>query len=308
MEEPVTNALLALGVAAVAALATRWVAASLIPTTRILRRNHRGVLVPTGLGVAVLVGVTAGIGLVAFVHAIVPDAPSPSFALLGSLGMFILGYGFGVLGLFDDIAAQPERGWRNHVPALARGHFTPGALKIVGGGTLAFVIGAAAASNIGWALVHAAIIALTANLFNALDVRPGRAGKVYLVAAVPMTILGRGLMVPLAATLGAVAAFLSFDLRERAMLGDAGSNAIGAILGGAIVASVPPSWFRLALLALLVVLTAVAEGPSLSAWIDRIGPLRTFDRAGRVPDAPEIFRSAQTNERNAGEGGEGLLH
>ena len=303
-----TKALLALGAAAVAALATRWVAASLIPTTRILRRNHRGVLVPTGLGIAVLVGVTTGIGLAAFVHAISPHAPTPSFALAGSLGVFILGFGFGVLGLFDDVAEQPERGWRSHVPALAKGRLTPGALKIVGGGTLAFVMGAAAASNIGWALVNAAIIALMANLFNALDVRPGRAGKVYLVAAVPMTILSRDLMVPLAATLGAVAAFLSFDLRERAMLGDAGSNAVGAILGGAIVAADPPSWFRLALFALLVALTAVAEGPSLSAWIDRIGPLRAFDRVGRVPDAPEIFRPAKPNDANAGDGGGGLLH
>jgi UDP-GlcNAc:undecaprenyl-phosphate/decaprenyl-phosphate GlcNAc-1-phosphate transferase len=308
LDAPVTNALLALGAAAAAALATRWVAASLIPTTRILRRNHRGVLVPTGLGIAPLVGITAGVGLVAFVHAIAPDAPSPSFALAGSLGVFILGYGFGVLGLFDDVAEQPERGWRHHVPALARGRLTPGALKIVGGGTIAFVLGAAGASNVGWAIVHAAIIALMANLFNALDVRPGRAGKVYLVAAVPMTILAKGLMVPLATTLGAVAAFLPFDLRERAMLGDAGSNAIGAILGGAIVAADPSSSFRIALLAMLVALTVVAEGPSLSAWIDRIGPLRTFDRAGRVPDAPEIFRSAKTNDRNAGDVGGGLLH
>lgn len=289
-----TKALLALGAAAVAALATRWVAAGLIPTTRVVRRNHRGVLVPTGLGVSVLVGITAGIGMVAFVHAIAPDAPSPSFGLLGALGLLILGFGFGILGLFDDVAEQPERGWRSHIPALMKGRLTPGALKVVGGGALAFVIGAASSSNIGWAFAHAAIIALMANLFNALDVRPGRAGKIYLVGGVPMTILSGGLMVPLAATLGAVAAFLPFDLRERAMLGDAGSNAIGAILGGAVIAHYPTAWIRLGLLGLLAALTAVAEGPTLSAWIDRIGPLRRFDRAGRVPDVPEIFRATET--------------
>jgi UDP-GlcNAc:undecaprenyl-phosphate GlcNAc-1-phosphate transferase len=298
----VTNALLALGAAAVAALGTRWVAASLIPHTRILRRNHRGISVPTGLGVAVLVGLSGGVGLAALVHALAPTAPSPSLALLGSLGILILGFGFGVLGLFDDVAEQPERGWRSHVPALAKGRLTPGALKIVGGGTLAFVLGAAASSNIGWALVNAGIIALMANLFNGLDVRPGRAGKVYLVATVPLTILSKGLMVPLAATLGAVAAFLMLDLRERAMLGDAGANAIGAILGGSIVASGPPTWLRIALLAFLIAITVVAEGPSLSAWIDRIGPLRAFDRAGRVPDAPEIFHSPQTKDGNPGDG------
>jgi UDP-N-acetylmuramyl pentapeptide phosphotransferase/UDP-N-acetylglucosamine-1-phosphate transferase len=290
----VTKALLALGAAAVAALATRWITAGLIPTTKLLRRNHRGVPVPTGLGIAVLFGIAAGIGFVAFVHAVAPRAPSAGFALLGSLGVLILGFGFGILGLYDDVADQPERGWRAHVPSLLHGRLTPGALKIVGGGTLAFIYGALGSSSFGWTVINALIVALMANLFNALDVRPGRAAKVYLVATVPLTILSQLLLVPLAATLGAVAAFLAFDLRERAMLGDAGSNAIGAILGGSIIASDPPTWLLAGLLGLLVALTAVAEGPTLSAWIDRIGPLRAFDRAGRVPETTEISRDPGT--------------
>ena len=67
------------------------------------------------------------------------------------------------------------------------------------------------------------------------------------------------------------------------MLGDAGSNAIGALLGGAILVADPADWLKLSLLGLLIVLTLVAEGPTLSHWIDRIGPLRAADRAGRVP-------------------------
>jgi UDP-N-acetylmuramyl pentapeptide phosphotransferase/UDP-N-acetylglucosamine-1-phosphate transferase len=285
----VTNALLALGAAAVGAVATRWITAGLIPSTKVLRRNHRGVPIPTGLGVAMLVGISMAIGFVAFVHALAPRAPSPALGLLGSLAVLVLGFGFGLLGLFDDVADQPERGWRAHVPALLHGRLTPGALKIVGGGTLAFVFGSLGSSSFGWTIIHALIIALMANLFNSLDVRPGRAGKVYLVAAIPLTILGDGVLVPMSATLGAVAAFMMFDLRERAMLGDAGSNALGAILGAAIVGVDPPDWLLAGLLGLLVALTAVAEGPTLSAWIDRIGPLRAFDRAGRVPETTEIF-------------------
>lgn len=277
-----TRAFLALGAAVVAGLVTRWVAGSMIPQTKVLRRNHRGVPVPTGLGIAVLLGIGAGLGLVAVVHAIDPHALTPAVALVSSAEVAFLGFGFGLLGLYDDISEQPERGWRSHVPALLHGRLTPGALKLVGGASLALIVGATVSTSLGWAFAHAAIIALMANLFNGLDVRPGRAVKVYLVAAVPLTILGKFLLVPLAATLGAVAAFGAFDLRERAMLGDAGSNAIGAILGGAIIAVSPPAWLRLGLLALLVALTAVAEGPTLSAWIDRIGPLRAFDRAGRA--------------------------
>ena len=287
----IAKTLLALGAAAAAALVTRWVATALIPSMPVTRRNHRGIATPTGLGIAVLVGILGGATLVAFVHAIAPDAPTPFVALLGFIGIALLGFGFGAIGLYDDIAAQSERGWRAHLPALLRGRITPGGLKMLAGGALAFVFGAASAGSFGWAIVDAATIALMANLFNALDVRPGRACKAFVVAAIPLAIVGHSLTVPLSAVLGAVAAFAVFDLRERAMLGDAGSNAIGAILGGAIVEVHPSSWFRIALLVFLVALTAVSEGPTLSAWIDRIGPLRAFDRAwttGRN-DATELL-------------------
>jgi UDP-N-acetylmuramyl pentapeptide phosphotransferase/UDP-N-acetylglucosamine-1-phosphate transferase len=278
-----TKTLLVLGAAVTAAIATRWIAIGMIPTARLTRRNYRGVPVATGLGVAVLVGTAAGIGLVAFVRAVAPDAPSALLALGGAIAILILGFGFGLLGLFDDLAEQEQRGWRSHIPDLVKGRITPGTLKIVGGGILAFVFGAGASSNIGWALVYAAIIALMANLFNSLDVRPGRAGKAFLLAGIPLAILVSDQQAALAAALGATAAFLPFDLRERAMLGDAGSNALGAIIGASIVASSPAEWLRLSLLGLLIVLTVVAEGPTLSAWIDRIGPLRAADQAGRVP-------------------------
>ena len=277
-----TVALLALGAAAVAAAVTRWVAAGTIPTARLERRNYRGIPIPTGLGLAVLVGFAAGAGLIGFVHAVAPRAPSPSIALIGAIPLLILGFGFGLLGLFDDVAAQQERGWRSHLPDLMRGRITPGTLKILGGGVIAFVFGSATASSFGWALIDAALIALMANLFNALDVRPGRASKAFVVGALPLAVIVATLRAPLAACLAAVIAFAVFDLSERAMLGDAGSNALGAILGGAVLAADPAAWLRGSLLILLVLLTLVAEGPTLSAWIDRIGPLRTLDRAGRV--------------------------
>ena len=278
-----TKALLALGAAAAAWLLTRWIANGSIHATRIRRPNYRGILVPTGLGIAVVIGTAGGAGLAAFVHVLEPGAPSPSIGLLVSVPLLLLAFGFGLLGLFDDVAAQEQRGWRSHLPDLGRGRITPGTLKIVGGGLIAFFV-ASGADSFGWAIVWTGIIALSANLFNALDVRPGRAAKTFIIAAVPLAILVSHLQVPLAAALGAVAAFLPIELRERAMLGDAGSNAIGAVLGGSILVAAPAEWLRLSLLGLLVLLTVVAEGPTLSAWIDRIGPLKALDRAGRVPE------------------------
>ena len=96
---------------------------------------------------------------------------------------------------------------------------------------------------------------------------------------------GTGQMV--AGPLGASVALLGEDLGERAMLGDAGANAIGALLGVAAAASLSrPA--RLALLAAITGLTAASEVVSFTAVIERTPALRWLDMLGRrpVPAAP----------------------
>lgn len=274
--------LLSLGAAAAAGLLTRWIANGSIPTARIARRNYRGISVPTGLGLAAVIGFAGGLGLVSLIHVIARDAEIPATALLVSFHLLLLGFGFALLGLYDDVAEQEQRGWRSHFPDLVRGRLTPGTLKIIGGGLLAFYV-ASGAESIGWTIVWTAIIALMANLFNAFDVRPGRAGKAFLLAGIPLAITVSHLSVAMAAALGAVTAFLPIELRERAMLGDTGSNALGAVLGGALFVAAPPDWLSLSLLGLLVALTIVAEGPTISHWVERIPPLKALDEMGRVP-------------------------
>ncbi|MEO9223782.1 MAG: hypothetical protein ABI276_02175, partial [Acidimicrobiales bacterium] len=75
---------------------------------------------------------------------------------------------------------------------------------------------------------------------------------------------------------------LLFDLREELMLGDAGANALGAVLGLGLVLS---SGFttRLVVLAVVAALNVASEWVSYSNVIDRIGLLRAADRAGRRP-------------------------
>jgi hypothetical protein len=90
-----------------------------------------------------------------------------------------------------------------------------------------------------------------------------------------------------AAPLGAALALLPDDLGERAMLGDAGANALGAMLGVAAGASLSrPA--RLALLAGIAGLTAASEVVSFTAVIERTPALRWLDMLGRrpVPAAP----------------------
>ena len=116
------------------------------------------------------------------------------------------------VGLADDLWSGPERGFRAHL----RGGATTGTLKLV-----AIPL---------WALWRtrsvsgAVLVALSANVLNQLDTRPGRALKAFLVGSVLLGARPRRAV--------AVAVLLApYDLREMTMLGDAGSNAFGAVLG-----------------------------------------------------------------------------
>ncbi|MBI4728782.1 MAG: glycosyltransferase [Acidobacteria bacterium] len=247
------------------------------------RSNYRGIEVAAGGGIAPLAGLTVAAGLVALAHAVAPGSPRVAAAALVDTAFLQAALGFGLLGLWDDLAAGPGRGWRAHLVALARGRPESGAIKLGAGAALAVAIVAPYGRSLGWILADAAIVALSANLFNLLDVRPGRAGKFTVLAAVPLLAVGGPTAPAIAAALGGTLAFLPFDLRERVMLGDAGANGLGAIIGVATVA-VGSDTARLVALGLLAILHVVADGPSLSRGIGAIRPLRALDRAGRLAE------------------------
>ncbi|MEX2290850.1 MAG: hypothetical protein WD794_11065 [Mycobacteriales bacterium] len=184
--------------------------------------------------------------------------------------------GAGAVGGYDDATGSrcpQDRGLRGHAAALRAGRLTGGAVKVVG----ISAVGLLATRLLGRTrpvdlLLGGAVVAGSANLVNLLDLRPGRALKAGGVAALLLGQPG-----PAAAT----AALLTDDLHERAMLGDAGANALGAVLGLALLQRHPER--RRAALAVLVGLTAASEIVSFSRVIDAVAPLRWVDRAGRLP-------------------------
>jgi hypothetical protein len=114
---------------------------------------------------------------------------------------------------------------------------------------------------------------------NLFDLRPGRAVKVALIAGGPLAA-ARG--APAAGPLAAAGALLPDDLGERSMLGDAGANALGAMLGAAAATSLSrPA--RLAALGAVAGLTGASEYVSFTTVIERTGPLRWLDMLGRRP-------------------------
>jgi len=134
-------------------------------------------------------------------------------------------------------------------------------------------------------IINAGLTAGGANLLNLFDLRPGRAIKVALAGGTLLGAAGApGTARAVAGPAGAALALLGEDLGERAMLGDAGANAIGAMLGAAAAASLPrPA--RAALLAGIIGLTAASEVVSFSAVIERTPALRWLDMLGRRPAA-----------------------
>jgi UDP-N-acetylmuramyl pentapeptide phosphotransferase/UDP-N-acetylglucosamine-1-phosphate transferase len=246
------------------------------------RPNRDGRALPTATGVlAVAAVVLIEAGRSVF-HAFgVGDASADTARLLVVLACV----GFGLLGLLDDLAGtHADHGFRGHLGALAHGRVTTGAVKVVGGGALAVVLVSADRIGVSGARVvtDALLVALAANLTNLLDRAPGRAIKVGVLAWIPLAIAARtdGVGVAIAPVVGAFVGLLGDDLRQRLMLGDTGSNVIGAVLGLAVVLECGPG-VRTAVLVVLVVLTLTSELVSFSRVIDRVGVLRRLDELGR---------------------------
>jgi hypothetical protein len=169
--------------------------------------------------------------------------------------------GIAALGLADDLWAGEERGFRAHLRAGS----TTGVLKAVGIPALAF----AATRSIRSAL----LVSLAANALNQVDTRPGRALKAFAVAALALRGAPHA-YAPIAVLLA------PYDLREMTMLGDAGSNALGAVLGYGSVATFTARGQGLAIAA-LAGLTIVGELHSLGSLIERTPGLSQLDRLGR---------------------------
>lgn len=163
------------------------------------------------------------------------------------------------LGFADDLWSGAERGFRAH---LGRGR-TTGVLKLVG----IPLVGLLATRRVSGAL----LVGLAANFLNQLDTRPGRALKAYLLAA------------PFAgAPVGAAVMLAPYDLREMAMLGDAGANALGAMLGLNSVSKLTGRG-RWSAIGVLAGLTLLGETRSLGEVIERTPVLRQLDALGRQP-------------------------
>ena len=248
------------------------------------RPNYRGKYIPVGVGLVIPIAlfvVEAG-------RAVAGAAGVGKTPVIGGprLLVIVAVAGFCLLGAIDDVAGSGDyRGFRGHIAALAAGHVTTGLFKLLGGAAVALVVTSPIAGDaLGRLLADAALIALCANLGNLLDRAPGRTTKAALAAFVVLAVLAsaRSRLSGVAVVMGAAAALLSDDLRERLMLGDAGANALGAALGLGVVMATGPGT-RTVVLVVVAVLNGVGELVSFTKVIDAVPPLRALDQLGRRP-------------------------
>jgi hypothetical protein len=308
LARPVASAIALAGASALAARGAyaglrRWPPAG---ETTWARTNHRGEPVTLLEGPAVAVGA---------VTAQVLGGPA-------SAGPFaVAGLGALAFGVLDDLrGSAARRGLRGHLGALAHGEVTTGAVKLAGlaaSGLGAALLEGGAPADVA---INAGLVAGGANLLNLFDLRPGRAIKVAALSALLIAAAGHGGsstssssgagrgggsvgssggsgigrgggttraagLAAVAAPAGAALALLPADLAEQAMLGDAGANALGALLGAAAARSLPRR-ARLCLLGGIAALTVASEKVSFTKVIAASPPLNWLDMLGRRPPQP----------------------
>lgn len=243
------------------------------------RENHRGEPLTLLEGPAYAVAAACG-------AALAPGVP-PRLRAAGA----VAAAGAGVFGAIDDLGdTGTSKGLRGHLGALRQGRLTTGGLKVLGIGATGLAAAALAVPRgpdtgrlvrAADVVTAGALIAGAANLGNLLDLRPGRALKVVLLHA-PAALGTHPAGGLVAAACGPAVALLPEDLGERAMLGDTGANAAGALLGAAFAARLRPGP-RLAALTAVTALTLASERVSFTRVIEATPGLREFDALGRRP-------------------------
>lgn len=292
--------LIALVVAAIVCGAVTAWALKHVPS-RLVRTNVDGREVPAVLGWGVAAGILGG-HLVWAVAAYI-EYRSRACLYAGSrrfcpdvlffypwqvvAALIVLSAGMFAVGLWDDLKGDERpRGFRGHLDSARHGRWTGGLVKLVGGSVTALLaVWILSGLQPLTEIVGAGLcVAMMANLLNLFDRAPGRAGKVFLLLALPAVFVATYEEVFLAGAIGAIAVTLPLDLQTRGMLGDAGANTLGAFLGLALAVGFLERWGEAALWVLAGVLLALnlaSEKWSFSEVIAKNRVLARLDHLGR---------------------------
>jgi UDP-N-acetylmuramyl pentapeptide phosphotransferase/UDP-N-acetylglucosamine-1-phosphate transferase len=242
------------------------------------RENYRGRPLPVPLGLVIVPAALISLVAVTLLARLADLDVYPDN--LGFAIVFVPGVA--LLGLIDDGLSGSGRGWRGHGADVLGGTLSTGLLKAGGTLGLALLVASSLPGSDAEFLLAAAVLVLATNTFNLLDLRPGRSVKAFVLLGIGLTastqnteaLAGLGIFVAPVLVAG------WFDLREKAMLGDAGSNAIGALAGLWMVLTLDTNG-QLIALGVLVAVNLFGEFRSISNVIEKVPGLRHLDSLGR---------------------------
>ncbi|HHY37886.1 MAG TPA: hypothetical protein GX507_03050 [Clostridia bacterium] len=275
--------------------------ARLFPEGGLVRSNYRGVVLPYGAGLAFVFAWAFALPFMLAFGLVEPRRA-------GIYGMTL--FGVCLVGLLDDMVgtgqAKGIKGIKGHFSKALEGYISTGALKALFIVLISFIAAFGESEGLIDLWRNAAIVSLTTNAFNALDVRPGRALKAYWASSLfALTCLGlltewnvtdEGVMLTLP-VLASTAAYGLYDLKERLMMGDAGANTIGASLGLLLILAPSPG-LRTLILATLFLFQILIEVSSVSHLVERSRMLRWVDALGGIQGAGQNRRRQNASKRN----------
>ena len=248
---------------------------SLLIESNVLRPNYKKDMIPVSMGIVFLPMLIINAIILAYFTTNFKDMLHIFIFLFGLVSMFFA-------GILDDIIGNRDvSGLKGHFKSLLNGKLTTGGFKALFGGFIGLVISIAISKNIYDIVINTLIIALSTNLMNLLDLRPGRAIKGYLVISIVLLFtLGEYTRNLLLLIFPNVIAYFNQDLKAKAMMGDTGSNVLGISIGILFVMGYPLK-VRLIWLAFLIFIHILTEKYSLTKIIENNKILNFIDKLGR---------------------------
>lgn len=248
---------------------------SLLIESNVLRPNYKKDMIPVSMGIVFLPMLIINAIILAYFTTNFKDMLHIFIFLFGLVSMFFA-------GILDDIIGNRDvSGLKGHFKSLLNGKLTTGGFKALFGGFIGLVISIAISKNIYDIVINTLIIALSTNLMNLLDLRPGRAIKGYLLISIVLLFtLGEYTRNLLLLIFPNVIAYFNQDLKAKAMMGDTGSNVLGISIGILFVIGYPLK-VRLIWLAFLIFIHILTEKYSLTKIIENNKFLNFIDKLGR---------------------------
>ena len=261
---------------------------SMLVNGNVIRPNYKNEMIPVGMGIVFLPMIIINSIILGFVTLNNIWFVSSSNYNLNIVWLLCLAlYIFSMMAMFfagalDDLIGNRNVSWlKGHFKSLFKGELTTGGFKALFGGFVGLVVSVCISSSIVDIIVNTLIIALSTNLMNLFDLRPGRAIKAYLVIMIPIyiTLTGYTKVFPLL-ILPNVLAYFNIDLKARGMMGDTGSNVLGISIG-VLMALGYGIKVRLAWLVFLILMHLITEKFSLTKIIEKNRVLKFIDNLGR---------------------------